>query len=105
MTTTVEPLRHDGPFVRFFAAHAISVTGTAVTQVVLPILVFQRTRSPLLTSLLTTVEVAPYLVVGLIAGVIADRTDRRRLMVRCDLLQTALLGSVPVAAAFGVLTT
>jgi MFS family permease len=92
-------------FVRFFSAHAISVTGTAVTQVVLPILVFQRTHSALQTSLLTTIEVAPYLAFGLFAGVIADRADRRRLMVRCDLLQVALLGSVAVAAALDVLTT
>lgn len=92
-------------FVRFFSAHAISVTGTAVTQVVLPILVFQRTHSALLTSLLTTIEVAPYLLFGLFAGVIADRADRRRLMVRCDLLQVVLLGSVAGAAALDVLTT
>jgi len=98
-------LRSDGAFRRFFAAHAISITGTAVTQVVLPILVFQRTGSPLLTSLLTTIEVAPYLLIGLFAGVLADRGNRRRLMVSCDLAQTLLLGSVPLAAAAGLLTT
>jgi MFS family permease len=98
-------LRTDVEFRRFFTAHAISVTGTAITQVVLPILVFQRTHSALLTSLLTTIEVAPYLAFGLVAGVVADRTNRKRLMIRCDVVQVALLGSVPLAAAAGVLTT
>jgi MFS family permease len=73
--------------------------------VVLPILVFQRTGSALLTSSLTAIEVAPYLLIGLLAGVIADRGDRRRLMVGCDLAQVVLLASVPIAAAAGILTT
>jgi hypothetical protein len=45
----------------------------------------------------------PYLLFGLLAGALADRGDRRRLMVGGDLLRAALVGSVPLAAALGVL--
>ena len=43
-------LRDDGPFVRFWMAHTVTTTGTTVSSVVLPILVFDRTGSPTQTS-------------------------------------------------------
>jgi MFS family permease len=95
----------DRPWRRFFAAHAVSVTGTAVTTVVLPIALFQRTGSAGWTALLTALQTVPYLIFGLVAGAIADRTDRRRLMLRADLAAALIVGSVPIADALGVLTT
>jgi MFS family permease len=91
-------------FVLYWLGRAISLLGTAITSVVLPIVVYRLTASAFLTSLLATFEVLPYLCFGLFAGVLADRTDRRRLMVGCDLLNTLLLGSIPLAAIFNVLT-
>ncbi|HJP66486.1 MAG TPA: MFS transporter, partial [Actinomycetota bacterium] len=49
-------------------------------------------------------EAVPYLLFGLVAGAIADRWNRRRLMVVSDVLSAATLGSLPLAKAFGVLT-
>jgi MFS family permease len=66
--------------------------------------VFGLTGSAFLTSLLVTLELLPYLALGLFAGALADRVDRRRLMVACDLLSAALIGSIPVAAALDALT-
>lgn len=71
---------------------------------VLPILVYALTGSPALTAFLTAIEVLPYLLFGLLAGAVADRLDRRRIMVSSDLVNTALLGSIPVASVLGVLT-
>ncbi len=99
------PLREDGEWRKFFAAHAISVTGTALTTVVLPIAVYQRTGSAGLTALLTALQTVPYLVFGLFAGAIADRHDRRRIMLTADLSAAIVVASVPIADAFGVLTT
>ena len=97
-------LWRDRSFVLFWGGRAVSLLGTAITSVVLPILVYRLTASALLTSLLATVEVLPYLLFGLFAGEMADRVDRRRLMVGCDLLNALLLGSIPVAGWFHVLT-
>ena len=98
-------LRRDPAFRRYFVAHAISVTGTAVTLVALPLAVYQRTASAGLTAALTAIEVLPYLVFGLAAGAVADRADRRSVMVRADLGAALVLASVPAAAALGLLTT
>jgi predicted MFS family arabinose efflux permease len=97
-------LRADPVFRRFWFAHAITVTGSWVTFIALPLLVYQRTGSAFQTALLTALEVVPYLVFGLVAGAVADRVDRRKLMVRADLGSAAALATIPIASAFGVLT-
>lgn len=44
---------------------------TGISGVVLPVLVYDRTGSPTLTSLLAAVEALPYLAFGLLAGAVA----------------------------------
>ncbi len=97
-------LRADPVFVRFWCARAASLSGTVVTTVLLPVLVFELTGSAAWTALLTALEAAPYLLFGLVAGTFADRVDRRRLMVGCDLANAALLASIPLADAVGGVT-
>jgi MFS family permease len=99
-----DSLWRDRAFLLFWLGRIISVAGSILTSVVLPILIFQLTGSALRTALLAAFTVLPYLCFGLFAGVLADRADRRRLMVLCDLINAALLGSIPLAAAFGLLT-
>src|SRR5579859_1125067 len=97
-------LWRDRDFGLFWAGRMISLAGSAVTTVVLPILVYRLTGSALQTALLAGIAILPYLGFGLVAGALADRWDRRRLMIGCDLLNASLLGTIPLAAAFGVLT-
>lgn len=78
--------------------------GTAVSAIALPILVYQLTKSATLTGLLFALRVLPYLLVGLIAGPIADRGNRRLLIIGGNLVEGALVASVPIAALFDVLT-
>lgn len=103
--TGATELRHDRAFRRYWSAHAISTAGSTVSLVVLPILMFQRTGSPLLTALLGTAFISPYVVLGLVAGALADRVDRRRLMIGCEFASAIALGSIPVASALGILST
>lgn len=91
-------------FRRFWSAHSLSLAGTATTLVVLPILMFQLTGSASRTALLLAIQVVPYLAFGLLAAAVADRLDRRVLMVGCDLANAAALASIPIAAALGTLT-
>lgn len=97
-------LWRDSSFLLFWGGRAISLLGTAITSVVLPILVYRLTASALLTSLLATLEVLPYLVFGLFAGEVADHVNRRWLMVGSDVCNALLLGSIPIAAWLHVLT-
>ncbi len=72
----------DRQFRVLWIAQAVSLTGSAVTQVVLPLLMYQRTRSPAATSVLAATEAIPYVVFGPVAGVVADRVRRRPFLVR-----------------------
>lgn len=98
------PLRRDGVFRRYWLARVISLLGSMVTWVALPVLVYQVTASSVWTALVTVAQGAPYLGVGLLAGAVADRGDRRRLMVATDLASAAVLVSVPAAYVAGTLT-
>ncbi|NUQ95654.1 MAG: MFS transporter [Streptomyces sp.] len=98
------PLRRVPDFRWFWLSRVVSGLGSAVTTVALPVLTFQETGSPLMVSLVAASATLPYVVFGLIAGTLADRTDRRRLMILSDWLNAACIASVPAASALGLLT-
>jgi len=100
----VTRLRDDRDFRRFLSARLVSLIGTSVTFVALPVVVYQLTGSPFLTGLVSAFEALPYLLFGLPAGALADRFDRRRVMVLSDLANAVVLGSLPVAYLLGALT-
>lgn len=87
----------------FCAARMVAVIGSAVTAVAFPILVYQMTGSAAWTSTVTALQVAPYLVFGLVAGAIADRRSRRHIMVAANAVAAVALLTVPVAGHAGVL--
>jgi len=91
------------PFAVFWAARTISFAGTGITMVVLPVLVYGMTHSPAWVATVSLMEFLPYLAFGLLAGAVADRVNRKRLMVGCDAVAALLLVTVPVTAAFHLL--
>ena len=98
------PLRHDRDFRRYWLAREVSIAGTLVTAVALPVLVYRLSGSPSLTALITVVEGLPYLVLGLFSGALSDRLDRRRVMVVADVVAALTMASIPVAWGLGSLT-
>jgi MFS family permease len=103
--TTLPFARAVGGFQLFLLARAVSWAGSAVTLVALPVLLYQRTGSPALAGLLTTLEAVPYLLLGLPAGALVDRWDQRRTLVATSWLSAITMASIPVATLLGVLTT
>jgi MFS family permease len=78
-------------FRRLWLAGLVSDTGDWLLLVSLPILVFQRTGSTLGTAYAFLIELAPFILLAPVAGMLADRLDRRRLMVAVSLAQAAAL--------------
>ncbi|MDX8049758.1 MFS transporter [Lentzea sp. BCCO 10_0798] len=91
-------------FSRYLNARVLSVVGAVVSTVALPVLVYQLTGSAGWTSAVTAAEALPYLVFGLPAGALADRLDRRLMMVAMDFTVAAVLLSVVLAWLAGGLT-
>ena len=69
------------PFRSFFLAQLVSVVGTWMQTVSQAWLVLQLTDSPFKLGLLGTLQFGPILLLSPLAGVIADRWSRRRLLV------------------------
>ncbi len=97
-------LRDDADFRRYWWARTLSTTGTVITLIALPVLVYRLSGSAFLTALVSALEAAPYVIFGLFAGALSDRWNRRLLMVNADLLNAALVASVPLAHWLGLLT-
>ena len=89
---------------RVWTGSTISGIGDEITLLALPWLVLQLTHSPFQLGIVASLQHLPFLLFTLIAGVYADRWDRRRIMLGADLLRFASLATIPIAALFGVLT-
>jgi MFS family permease len=87
-------LRGNPAFSRLFAAQLVSFAGDWFATVALLGLALELTGSPAVASLLLVVQTGAFALASPIAGILADRYDRRRLMVIADLAR------VPVASAF-----
>ena len=89
-------------FLKLWVGQTISVFGTQITLLALPLTaVLMLDASAAQMGLLGAAERAPFLLVGLFAGVWVDRLRRRPILIGADLGRAALLGWIPLAAAFG----
>jgi len=92
-------------FVRFWAADTVSVFGSLITRIALPFTaVLMLNANAFEMSLLALADLVPSCVLGLPVGVWVDRRRRLPLMIASDVMRSAVLVSIPVAAAFGALT-
>ncbi|MFJ1864244.1 MFS transporter [Streptomyces sp. NPDC088097] len=80
----------------FWLGQALSVVGGSMSLLALPLLVLDATGSGTQLGLVTAVSGVTAIATGTFAGSVVDRSDRRRLMIRCDLLRAVLLCAVPV---------
>jgi MFS family permease len=95
----------------FFIGQGISQVGNWLTLITQTLLVLHLTNSGVAVGLLTACQFAPVLVFGAFAGLVADRSDKRRLLVIvqfCAMAQSfalaglALMGDPPVLAIYAV---
>lgn len=100
----IQTLWRHGPFMRVWTGSSISAVGDQITYLALPWLVLQLTHSPAQLGIVVGLENLPFLLFTLIAGVYADRWDRRTIMLSCDLVRFVALATIPLAAVFHVLT-
>jgi predicted MFS family arabinose efflux permease len=105
---TPEPpqLLRQPEFLKLWAAQSISQIGDQITYLALPLVaVLTLDASAAQMGLLVAAELMPHLLFSLMAGVwIERRANRKRLMIVADIVRAGVLVSVPLAAAFDLLT-
>ncbi|WP_342427429.1 MFS transporter [Paenibacillus sp. FSL L8-0158] len=76
---------HNGRFRRMFAAHTAASFGDWFDAIAIQVLVAYRWEAdPMLIALIPVVMALPGLLLGSIAGTLADRVHKARLMIVCD---------------------
>ncbi len=99
------PLWHNGDFLLLWSAQSVSQLGSEVTGLALPLAaIFVVHAGTFEVAALNVVDLLPFVVFSLPAGVWVDRLRRRPLMVTADWGRAAALASIPVAYALGSLT-
>lgn len=87
----------------YFSGQTVSQMGSSFTSFALPLLVFRLTHSATDLAVSTAATFVPYLLFGLVLGAVADRVDRRRMMLRADVGRTLVIATLPVLALLGTL--
>ena len=90
-----------GAWHRFCAGYALSAVGQSMAAVPVLVLVHQRTSSLGWMGVVAAARLVPYLIVSPVAGVLADRVDRRGLLRAAHALRAAGLLALAAAAAAG----
>jgi Na+/melibiose symporter-like transporter len=92
-------------FLLLWSGQSISEIGSGVTDLALPLTaVVVLKATPFQVGLLTAATYASFALVALPAGVIVDRIPKRRLLLVSNAASMIIIGSVPVAAVWKVLT-
>jgi MFS family permease len=92
------PLWSNSAFIRVWAAASVSIFGSLITRIALPLAaILILGASAFEVALIRGMELGATLLVGLVAGAWVDRLRRRPVLIWADIGRAALLGSIPLA--------
>jgi MFS family permease len=84
-------------FAKLWTASTLSALGDGLATIAAPLYVAAHTRSPLLVSATSGAAWLPWLLFAIPGGVLVDRTDRRRLMIRIDWARVVVMSVLAAA--------
>lgn len=80
-------LREERQFRLLFLGQALSIVGDRVTMIVLPFAVLSIGGSITDVGIVAAAGTLPFIVLGLVGGVLADRIDRKRILIASDVVR------------------
>ena len=98
------PLRRNRDFQLLWGGQAVSLLGSQTAKIAYPLLVLAMTGSPARAGIAGFAAMLGYLLFPLAAGALADRHDRKRIMIACDAIRLVAIGSIAVAYCAAHLT-
>jgi MFS family permease len=90
-------LRRNRDFLTLLVSQSVSVVGDAVSSTAMPLLILALTGSGLVMGVVGALTTAADFVMGTIAGALADRGDRKRMMFIADLGRAILTALIPIS--------
>jgi MFS family permease len=101
LLTDITPLRESPPFRRLWLGTMLSRTGSAMTLFAVTLQVYDLTRSPAAVGGLGVATLVPMLLIAVPGGTLADRVDRRRLVLVVTVGQLVLSAALSALAFSG----
>ena len=101
LVEALAPARLGSPFRWLIASSWVSNLGDGLAIAAAPLLIASETHDPLLVALGALLQRLPWLLFGLYAGVLADRLDRRALIVSVALMRAAVVALLTVTIVTG----
>jgi MFS transporter, ENTS family, enterobactin (siderophore) exporter len=92
-----QPLQQNRDFLTLLVSQTVSVGGDAVSSTALPLLVLALTGSGLVMGTVGAVTTGADFIFGTLAGALADRGDRKRMMFLSDLGRALLTAAIPLS--------
>ena len=89
------------PLTRLLVGEFVSSIGDWLYLVAILIVVYAEAQSPLLLGIVGAARVVPYLVLSVPAGIVADRFDRRLVLLVTDVARGAIMVVLTIATALG----
>jgi len=91
-------------YLLLWSGQSVSMLGSSISGLAFPLLVLSLTHSPAQAGLVSALGVLPYAILGLPAGALVDRWNRKRVMIVCDGARLVAAGSIGVGVIVGHLT-
>jgi MFS family permease len=96
-----EPLGRNRDFAVVLVTQGLSALGDAVSFAAVPLLVLELTGSGLALAVVLGLQTLSDFGFGIVAGALADRGDRKRLMIVADAGRAILTGLIPISILLG----
>ncbi|GAC1303307.1 MAG: MFS transporter [Vulcanimicrobiaceae bacterium] len=104
MATHAQSVFRNRSFSLFFAGQAFGYVGDGLRLIAIPLLVYHLTGSALSVGVTYALELGPFAIFGLVGGSLADRLNRKTLMIACDGVRFAVMAIFAIAYARGSLS-
>ena len=101
LTPDLRPLKESRDYRLLMTGAMVTGLGTQASLVAVPYQVYVITHKPVLVGLLGVVELGPLVTASLFGGALADRYDRRRLLLLYQLVLVAVAGALAAASFLG----
>jgi MFS family permease len=95
------PLRRNRDYVTLLVSQSVSAGGDAVSATALPLLVLALTGSGVAMGVVGAVNAGADFLMAAVAGALADRGDRKRMMFLADLGRAVLTALIPLSVLLG----
>ena len=93
------PLWRNRDYLLLWGSQAVSSAGSSASSLALPLLILALTHSPAQAGFAGALRSLAYVVLGLPAGVLIDRWNRKLTLIVCDTGLALALVSIPLASA------